>query len=257
MNGWPEHISGITTHVRRGQITNAFRYGVDYVLIDPETQTGPALLSRNAPNIFAVHDKNHGGERKHGTGAKRAYDQFVRSGLDRPFSVLLLTQPSCLGYLFNPVSFWLAMERGQLIAVIAEVNNTFGDRHSYLCHLEGFGPIRPDDTITANKLMHVSPFQDVAGIYTFNFHVDPSKIAIRIFYGHGEEGVIATLYGPRRPMSNTSLIYALIRRPFGALRTITLIHWQALILKLKGAQYRRCPTPPAKETTTCSTSANV
>ena len=89
--------------------------------------------------------------------------------------------------------------------------------------------------MSAKKLMHVSPFQDVAGDYQFNFDISPGKIAIRIGFKNGGDGVIATLTGKRKPLSNLSILGALIRRPTGALRTITLIHWQALRLKLKGA----------------------
>jgi len=44
----PEYIAGVTTHARRGTIRNAFRYGVDYVLIDLEAcARAPMLFSRN------------------------------------------------------------------------------------------------------------------------------------------------------------------------------------------------------------------
>lgn len=253
----PDHIAGSTTHARMGEISNAFRYGVDFVLIDPDARTGPALFSRNRFNLFAVHDRHHGGERGNGEGVSWAQKQFRAAGLNRAAKVTLLTQPTCLGYQFNPVSFWLAHDGDDLLAVIAETNNTFGDRHSYMCHLPGFAPITPQDTITAVKLMHVSPFQDVQGTYRFNFLVDQNRISIRIEHKNGDQGVLATLSGRRTSMTNTSVLRALIRRPFGALRTISLIYWQALKLKLKGAVYRPRPTPPNKETSACSMSANV
>ncbi|SPJ30130.1 DUF1365 domain-containing protein [Falsiruegeria mediterranea] len=257
MTRWPDHIAGYTTHARRGEISNAFRYGVDFVLLDPEQNAGPALFSRNRFNLFAVHDRHHGGERGNGAGVIWAIEQFRKAGLNRPFSVHLLTQPTCLGYQFNPVSFWLAQDGDALIAVIAETNNTFGDRHSYMCHLPGFAAISAADTITAVKLMHVSPFQDVEGTYRFNFLVDSDRISIRIAHENGDQGVIATLMGARKPITSTSILAALARRPFGALRTISLIYWQALKLKLKGASYRPNPTPPEQETSACSMSANV
>ena len=86
--------------------------------------------------------------------------------------MLLLAQPRLAGFLFDPVSFWLCVDgEGALRAVIAEVNNIFGDRHSYLCvHADG-RPIRPEDEMTAAKVFHVSPFQDIAGGYTFRFRL--------------------------------------------------------------------------------------
>ena len=247
MTVWPDHIAGSTTHARRGGIGNSFTYGVDYVLIDPEVKNGPRLFSRNRFNLTAVNDKDHGGPVGQGRGVDWAHDVFADAGLPEGCAILLLTQPSFAGYIFNPVSFWLAMRGDDLIAAIAEVNNPWGDRHSYLCHLPEFAPITPGASMHARKLMHVSPFQDVAGDYQFNFDITPEKIAIRIGFKNGEDGVIATLMGGRKPLSNISILGALIRRPTGALRTITLIHWQALRLKLKGAAYRTRPTPPEHE----------
>ncbi len=243
---WPEHIRGATTHARRGQISNAFTYGVDYVLIDPLSAQGPLLFSRNRWNLTSVLDRNHGGARGRGQGLPWAQGVFADAGLTDA-RILLLTQPGFMGYIFNPVSFWLAYRGEDLCGVIAEVNNTFGDRHSYLCHLPGFAPITAAARITAQKVFHVSPFQDVAGGYEFAFDLRPSRIAIRILHRNGDKGVIATLTGKREKLSNRSILAACLRRPTGALRTIILIHWQALKLKLKGAAFRPRPNPPKHE----------
>ena len=70
------------------------------------------------------------------------------------------------------------------------------------------------------------------------------QIAIRIDYSQGDEGLIATLTGPRAPLTNRVILWSLLRRPFGARRVLTLIHWQALKLWLKGAVFRNRPEPP-------------
>lgn len=247
----PEHIAGETTHARRGAINHGFRYGVDFVLIDPEAPTlGPGLFSRNRLNLASVHDRNHGGLLKAGRGAEWAREILAAQGLAKAdVQLLLLTQPRILGYAFNPVSFWMAMQGTELVAVIAEVSTPFGDRHSYLCHLPDFAPITRSSRITTPKSLHVSPFQEVKGQYEFSYDIRPDQIAIRILHTNGDEGVIATLTGSRAPLTNTSLIKAVLRRPLGAFRTITLIHWQAVRLKLKGARYRTRPTPPKTEVT--------
>ncbi|KAJ04302.1 DUF1365 domain-containing protein [Sulfitobacter mediterraneus] len=245
----PEYISGVTTHTRKGAVRHGFRYGVDYVMIDPEQdQRSPFLFSRNRFNFSAVHDVDHGGPLGAGRGPAWARAALRANGLpDRGVDLRLLTQPRFLGYVFNPVSFWLAFRGSDLVAVIAEVSTPFHDRHSYLCHLPGFAPITGESRIEKPKWLHVSPYQDVAGHYQFGFDIREDQIAIRIIHKNGEEGVVATLSGPRVPMTSPDLIKASLRRPLGAMRTIGLIYWQALILKLKGANYRSRPTPPKTE----------
>ncbi|GAA6209932.1 DUF1365 domain-containing protein [Cognatishimia sp. WU-CL00825] len=242
----PQHIPAKTTHTRGGTLSRSFTYSIDYVLIDPEHRSTPLLFSRNRFNLASVHDKNHGGAPKHGTGVVWARQQFASIGLGN-IRVLLLTQPRFLGYVFNPISFWLAYDGDKLMAVIAEVNNTFGDRHSYLCKTPKTEPISPENTLKAAKLMHVSPFQEVNGEYSFKFNILDDKICIKIQMCNGSETLFANLIGPRQPLTNRAIISAALRRPFGPLRTIALIYWQALRLKLRGAPYKTRPAPPEKE----------
>jgi DUF1365 family protein len=218
-------------------------------MIDPSRDaTYPLLFSRNRFNLNSVYDIDHGGPLKSGRGVQWARDALFEHGLTSPdLRILLLTQPRFLSYSFNPVSFWLAFKGSDLIAVIAEVSTPFGHRHSYLCHQADLAPITKETRINKPKLLHVSPFQDVAGAYEFTFDIDVDHIDIRIVYRRGEEAVTATLQGARLPLTNVGLLKAGIRRPLGALRTMILIHWQALRLKLKGAPYRSPPTPPNSE----------
>lgn len=246
MSRWPDHIEGSTTHARRGEVKNAFTYSIDFVLIDPQSSSGPALFSRNRFNLASVADKNHGGKRGAGSGVVWAEQVFTGAKVPHK-NILLLTQPTFLGKVFNPVSFWLAYDGTDLTAVIAEVNNTFGERHSYLCHLPGFAPIKASDTLSADKLFHVSPFQQVSGGYRFRFDIRDDRIAIRIAHENGPDGVVATLSGNRRPLTNRALVIGALRRPLAPLRTIGLIYWQAAKLKLKGAPFRRRPAPPQQE----------
>jgi DUF1365 family protein len=242
----PQHIAAHTTHRRSGAIGRSFTYSVDYVLIDPKSAKTPLLFSRNRLNLMSVHDRHHGGKRGKGTGVSWAEREFESAGI-REATVLLLTQPRFLGYIFNPVSFWLALRDGELVAAIAEVNNTFGDRHSYMCKPADSEPITPETTLNAQKMMHVSPFQEVKGEYSFNFNVLYDFLHIRIRMDNGNEVLFADLRGHRRPLTNLAIVKALLRRPFGPLRTIGLIYWQALRLKLRGAPYRTRPAPPTVE----------
>ena len=246
----PQHIAGQTFHGRRGGQANRFSYGVDYLLLDPSARAGlPWLFRRNRAGLVSLHDSDHGGAPGAGTGLAWVRRVLAEAGLDAADgAVLLLAQPRILGHVFNPVAFWLCHGRdGSLRCVIAEVTNTYGDRHSYLCHHDDQRPITPACTLQARKILHVSPFQPVAGDYSFRFDIGAEKIAIRIEYGHGDGGLVATLTGPRRPMTSAGLVRAMLRRPFGSRRVLALIHWQALKLWWKGARFNPRPLPPVDE----------
>ncbi len=244
-----DHIAGQTYHGRRGETKNAFRYSIDYVLLDAEAAVdGPGLFSRNRRNLTSLHDIDHGGSPHDGKGAVWVRDVLTAHGIDLPGRIDLLAQPRVLGHVFNPVSFWLCHDtHGVLRAVIAEVSNTFGDRHSYLCHHPDLREITKAETMQATKLLHVSPFQPVEGGYTFRFDITPDKIGIWIDYSRGNGGLIATLTGDRKPLTNAGILRAVLRRPFGSRRVLALIHWQALKLWWKGATFRSRPLPPVDE----------
>lgn len=239
-----DHIQAKTRHARRGAVKNAFTYGVDFVLTDLSA-TPPWPISRNSFNLWSLNDIRHGGPRGAGRGLAWFTEVLTAQGVPTEGAqLLLLTQPSFLWFHFNPVSFWFAFVKGQLIAFVAEVDNTFGDRHCYFCAHDDFRPILKGDTLTAQKLMHVSPFQTVEGRYCFNVAVTDSRVEIRIYYENADQGVIATLWGDRRPATSRSLLWAALRRPLGAARVLALIFWQAAILRLKGAPYLSRPHAP-------------
>ncbi len=244
-----QHIAGETYHGRRGAVQNAFRYSIDYVLLDAEhTVTMPRLFGRNAGNLMSLHDRDHGGPPKQGQGAAWVRDVLRHHQITLRGRIDLLAQPRLLGHVFNPVSFWLIHDdAGTLRCVIAEVTNTFGDRHSYLCAHADLREITGAETLAARKLMHVSPFQPIEGGYTFRFDITADQVNIVIDYARGKGGVIATLKGPRKPLTNRGIIHAALRRPFGSRRVLALIHWQAIKLWWKGATFRSQPPPPKEE----------
>ncbi|MBF9042785.1 DUF1365 family protein [Rhodobacterales bacterium HKCCE4037] len=246
-----DHIAGETFHGRKGAVENAFRYGIDYVMLDAEAEArGPALFGRNRAGLFSLQDSDHGGPPKAGRGAAWARDVLAAHDLAGVTDgrLMLLAQPRVLGHVFNPVSFWLAYDRqARLRAVIAEVTNTFGDRHSYLCAHEDHRAITREDTLRATKIFHVSPFQPIDGGYAFRFDIRPERVGIWIEFTTGNESVLATLTGKRGQLTNGSILHAALRRPFGSRRVLGLIHWQALKLWWKGAPYRVRPEPPVEE----------
>ena len=109
----PLLMTGHSWHGRKGGVENAFRYGVDYVLIDPEsTADGPRLFARNRRAFAAVRDRDHGGPPGQGRGADWLREVLAAHGLPAPARIRLLTQPRILGFVFNPVSWrWSISDR--------------------------------------------------------------------------------------------------------------------------------------------------
>lgn len=244
-----DHIAGQTWHGRKGDVTNAFRYGIDYVLLDAEAPARSGwTFGRNRAGLFSVRDRDHGGAPGKGRGAAWVRDVLAAHGVPAPDRIDLLAQPRVLGHIFNPVSFWLCHDaEGGLTAVVSEVTNTYGDRHSYLCHKPDFAPIGAEDRLSAQKIFYVSPFQRIEGGYQFRFNIRDDRIGIWIDLTDGDGGVIATLVGKRKPLGTAGVLRAMLRRPFGSRRVLALIHWQALKLWWKGAKFRTRPEPPAQE----------
>ena len=137
-----DHIKAHTYHGRKGPVSNAFRYAIDYVLIDLAAERPlPTLFSRNRFNLMSLFDSDHGGAPKEGRGLAWARDVLKAENLPGQERILLLAQPRLLGHVFNPVSFWLCLDtQDRLRVVIAEVSNTFGQRHSYLVLQRGSLP---------------------------------------------------------------------------------------------------------------------
>ncbi|MEO0634972.1 MAG: DUF1365 domain-containing protein, partial [Pseudomonadota bacterium] len=212
MSATVDHIAGMTYHGRKGAVANAFRYSVDYVLLDAEAHVrAPWMFARNGRGLTALNDVDHGGAPGQGRGARWVRDVLQAHqvvGIDK---IELLAQPKVLGHVFNPVSFWLCRKAGALIAVIAEVTNTFGERHSYLVRHSDQRPIAPDDRLRAEKIHYVSPFQPIEGGYEFRFDITEDRIGIWIDYTQGKGGLIATLTGQRAALSNGGMLRAMLR----------------------------------------------
>lgn len=248
----PSVLRARVSHCRQQPVVNQFTYGIDYLLLDEaaiEQGKGPRLFSFGQFNLVSLQPTDHG--IKEYTNIKDVRRLAHESGVKGVDQILLLTHPRYWGYTFNPVSFWLIFDKSQqLLAVISEVHNTYGDRHAYLCTSANGNAISSDSWLIADKLFHVSPFFDIKGTYKFRFIIEDSRIGIWINYNDGNGGGLYTaIIGDRQPFTDRELVYALIRRPLGAAKTTLLIHWQALRLWCKGLRFRRRTDPPSQSVT--------
>jgi DUF1365 family protein len=165
--------------------------------------------------------------------------------------VVLQAFPRVFGMVFNPVSFWFCHDRdGNLRAVLAEVNNTFGERHNYLVAHPDQRPILADDRLSARKVFHVSPFYPVLGEYRFRFQLSAQRRRVDIdYFQDGQRVLVTAVEGKVETLDAASARRAALRFPLLAIGIVVRIHWQALRLALRRVQFFRKPQPPLQETT--------
>ena len=250
---------GQVKHSRLRPVHNRFSYGVFTLKIPMrERRRNPALLQQfgigdNHWAFYSFYDQDHG----HGDkdSLQWAEDLFAKEGICIPDGeIWLQTFPRVMGYVFNPVSFWFCQNsEGQIKAIVAEVNNTFGDRHCYLLNPNQKNHIQYGESLIADKEFHVSPFFDVLGHYVFRFmrKETPSSDAqnvSRIEYWHDTELLLSTsISGRDLPLTKVNIIKSIVKFPLLTFGVILKIHWQAIKLWYKGAKFYSRPTSTGSE----------
>ena len=246
-------FTGEVMHSRTRPRHNRFRYPVFFLRFPLHRLHAlrRTWLSIDRWNLFSFHRKDHGP--RDGSDLEHWMRRLLHAeGIDSAQGeIWLQTFPRMLGYVFNPVSFWLCHDRaGRLRAVLCEVSNTFGERHNYLLAHPDQRPIAAGDWLSARKVFHVSPFCEVLGTYRFQFCVEPERCAIRIDYHDGEGMLLATaVRGTAAPLTAARLLRAFVLYPWMTFAVIARIHWQALRLWRKGVPFFGKPLPPPRETT--------
>jgi DUF1365 family protein len=191
------------------------------------------LFSVDRFNVLSFHAKDHGD----GSGDLKNWIRgHLRSaGYAGDGPIYIQCYPRLWGYVFNPLSvYYCYTSNGSLEAILHEVSNTFGDRHSYLLPVSANGEPGPIFQSCAKKL-YVSPFNPVDHRYDFKVREpdDRYAIAIREFDSEGEV-LVATFDGRRRALTNGALLRAVLAHPLMTLKVIVAIHWEAFRLWRKG-----------------------
>lgn len=241
--------NGQIRHARLWPVEHVFSYKTWFLMLPMRSgqESGWRGLARNKPSMVSFHDKDHG---IGGPDALAWFDSLLReSGIhDADGEVWLQTYPRVLGYVFKPVSFWYAYNRqGNLRAILAEVNNTFGERH---CYLLG-SSVQWGKEMVADKVFHVSPFCQANGRYRFRFlRTDATsshgeRIVARIDHDdpHGQTILQTSVSGRLSSFSRSALWKVMLSMPFLTFGIIARIHWQALRLWLKKVPFHRKPSP--------------
>jgi DUF1365 family protein len=231
-------------------VSNRFCYRVSFAALDvdeiPALAARLALFSHNRPNLYSLYDRDYGqtddGGLRHSIESF-AEEQGIALGLGR---IVLVTQLRAVGWVFNPVSFFFCYgdrTEGDLVCAVAEVNNTYGQRHRYLLdrrnQRSGAGA-----RYRTPKALYVSPFLGDQGDYHWDLRTArepamPERHDLRVrLHQRGRVALAAQLTGTRRELSDLALLKLLWSHPLMPQQIIGRIHWQALKLRAAGLQYR-------------------
>jgi len=228
-------------------------YGAFYMLLDLDEleriDEESRWFSHNRFNVLSFHDADHG------PGSGTPLRPWIENQLDHAGVELdggrieVLCLPRILGYAFNPLTvYYCHNPAGNIRAILYEVNNTFGERHTYLF------PIESDDGRLLRhdcaKRFHVSPFMDVAGRYHFRTRQPGDTLFLHI-HQTDEDGPLldAWVRGERESLTDRRLVEKLWRYPLLTVKVIAGIHWEALKLWLKGVGLRSRPAAPEQAVT--------
>jgi DUF1365 family protein len=241
---------GHVVHRRLAPRRHRLRYALFQILFEldelPDLDRRLRWFSHDRLNVFSFFDRDHGDGRP---GALRGYvEETLRAaGIDIAGGrVQLLCMPRLFGHVFNPISiYWCYSPDGALAAMLYEVNNTFGQRHSYLI------PVDPDADPGAirqacAKALHVSPFMDMAMSYDFAITAPGATISTSV-NGRTSDGapmITANFSGARHALTDTRLLRALVVYPLMTLKVVAAIHWEAVKLLAKGFKLKPAPPHP-------------
>ncbi|MFD4431753.1 DUF1365 domain-containing protein [Nocardia sp. NPDC058497] len=219
-------VRTVIRHSRREPVRHLFAYRSYSWLVDLDEMPALAWLLRPFAG-FAARD--HLGDPS-ATLRDNVVDHLAHRGIDlRGGQILMLANARVFGYVFNPLTvFWCHDDTGALRCVVAEVHNTYGERHCYL--------VSPEANPVVSKEFYVSPFNPVAGRYRLRLPVPGTRLqlAIALEGPDGRTTFEATVRGLVLPVTHRTVARAILAHPFETWRIAALIRWQGLRLWRRG-----------------------
>ena len=238
--------AGVVSHTRLRPRRHALSYRIFMLLLDLDEV---AALDRRL-RLFSLGRFNLTGfdARRHGDGSAtplkvQVEAQLAAAGLPHGGPIRLLAMPRILGGGFNPLSvFFCHRPDGALSAILYEVNNTFGERHSYLIPATDAPILRQ----ACDKGFYVSPFMDMDLRYAFRVRPPGEAVQVLIDVDDAEGRLLSTGFvAQRRELTDDALLRAWLTHPWMTLGVLPAIHWEALKIWLKGQKVRLRPAAPA------------
>ena len=239
---------GRTTHSRLEPRPHSFSYRLFQILIDidrvDEGLKGLALLRHGRAGLFSFDERDHGA--RDSQPLRPWVEQTLAEAgvVATANTIRLLCFPRVLGFVFNPISvFFIHGDDDRLVAVIYEVNNTFGQTHAYVVPATG----ADEERQAADKRLYVSPFYRVEGGYQFRLTPPRERLKLVIVKQvAGKPDFTASLTAKHAPLTDKALASLFFSMPLMTLGVVAAIHWEALRLWIKGAPFG--PRPPGPKT---------
>jgi DUF1365 family protein len=251
--------AGTVMHRRIKPRAHRLKYRIFSLLVDLDECDRLAsrlkFFSRNRFNLFGFYDRDFGNRSSEPLRAQIERDLGDAGLAPDGGAIRLFAMPRILGYAFNPLSVYFCHRHdGTLLAIIYEVHNTFGQRHSYLIPVstDAQGSIRQQ----CAKRLYVSPFMDMDLTYSFKIIKPSEHVSISIVTRDAEGPLMtAVLSAKRTELTDTALLRAFVIYPLLTLKVIAGIHWEALLIWFKGMHLRDRPPPPVHPMTIIASSS--
>jgi len=237
----PALVSGHVTHHRNGAVAHSFRHGVYQWLVDLDALPRQPWYLRPFASFSAADHLGDPAASIRDNVANYLSLNGIRLG--ESGRIIMLANARVLGHVFDPLSvFWCLDEENTLVAIVAEVHNTYGDRHVYL--------VRPDTSgvAMADKAFHVSPFFDVSGRYELRFELSPATVSSTvILHREGAVAFAATFRGQPVPATRAALARQILRKPLMPQQVSALIRVHGIWLWLRRLPALRPPQHQRQE----------
>lgn len=222
--------SGKMMHARRSPVEHRFSFPFYFYAIDldelPELDRKVRGFGYNHWKPVNLQDKDY----LAGSGGFR---ERLSAYIDTApvHRIVLVTVARFMAKVFNPVSFYYCLDAADRpVCMVAEVNNTFHERHLYIMKADGTYPVHGEN----DKQFHVSPFNNLDGHYTFRFSEPGDTLDIRIsLIRDGETVMDAAMSGEGRELNTSNLWKTVLTHPFTAALTMPRILRQAALLHFK------------------------
>ena len=232
--------TGSVIHKRFKPKIQVFNYNIFSLLIDLSEidllNKTLKIFSYNKFNIISFFDKDHGS--RDGSSLRNwVINNLKKNNIEsKDVQIKLLCYPRIFGYVFNPLSvFYVYDKNSDLISILYEVKNTFGEQHTYI-----FKTKKEQNLIQhmCKKKFHVSPFIEMNCIYFFRLLKPDNKISVIIDVQDPEGKILyASQDGIKSELNNYNLMKSYLKHPLMTFKIIIAIHFEAFKLWAKGIKF--------------------